>query len=96
LTQNNGQAVLYYLKLADSSRHFSTSILKILIEDCRTAHAERINNNINIVILKPGDIVAARTAIQSDKKKEKIAKLCYAVRVPYQILHNTGHGSYFV
>ena len=39
---NSGQAALDYLKLTDSSRHFSSSILKILIEDRRTAHAERI------------------------------------------------------
>jgi len=85
LAHNSGQAALDYLKLTDSSRHFSSSILKILIEDRGTAHAERINNNRNIVVLEPGDIVMARTAIQSNKQKEKVAKLCYAVRGPYQI-----------
>ena len=67
LAHNSGQAALDYLKLTDSSRHFSSSILKILIEDRRTAHAERINNNRNVVVLEPGDIVMARTAIQSNK-----------------------------
>ena len=38
----------------------------------------------------------ARTAIQSNKQKEKIVKLCYAVRGPYQIIRTTGNGSYFV
>ena len=71
--------------------------MKILIEDRRKAHAERINNNRNICVLKPGgDIVMARTAIQSNKQKGKVAKLCYAVRGPYQIIRTTGHGSYFV
>ena len=96
LAHNSGQAALDYLKLTDSSRHFSSSILKILIEDRGTAHAERINNNRNIVVLEPGDIVMARTAIQSNKQKEKVAKLCYTVRGPYQIIRTTGHGSYFV
>ena len=96
LTQNNSQATLDYLKLTASSRHFSTSILKNLSENRRTAHAERINNNRNIIILKPVDIVMAKTAIQNDIKTEKVAKLCYAVRSPYQIFRNTGHGSYFV
>ena len=50
LTQKNNQAALDYFKLTDSSHHFSTSILKFLIEDRRTAHAERINNNRNLVI----------------------------------------------
>ena len=38
----------------------------------------------------------ARTAIQSDLFKNKVAKLSYSVRGPYQILRNTGLGSYFV
>ena len=96
LAHNSGQAALDFLKLTDSSCHFSSSILKILIEDRRTAHAERINNNRNVVVLEPGGIVMARTAIQSNKRKEKVAKLCYAVRGPYQIIRTTGHGSYFV
>ena len=75
LTQNNSQTAFNYLKLTDSSRHFSTSIFEILIENRRTAHAERINNNKNLVILKHGDIVMAITATQSDKAKEKVAKL---------------------
>ena len=36
LAHNSGQTALDYLKLTDSSRHFSSSILKILIEDRRT------------------------------------------------------------
>ena len=38
----------------------------------------------------------ARLAIQSDKKKDKVAKLIYAVRDPYQIIRNTSHGKQFV
>ena len=93
--RNNGQAALYYLKFTDSSRHFSSVILNIIIEDRRTPHVERINNTRNLVVLKPGDIVMGRTAIQSDKKKEKVAKLSYAVRGPYQAIRATNHGRYF-
>ena len=95
MIQNNDQAALYYLKFTDSSRHFSSIILNIIIEDHRTPHAERINNTRNLVVLKPGDIVMGRTFIQSDKKKEKVAKLSYAVRGPYQAIRATSHGSYF-
>ena len=95
-THNSGQAALDYLKLTDFSRNFSLSILKIIIEDRRTAHTERINNNRNVVVLEPGDIVMARTAIQSNKQKGKVAKLFFAVRGLYQIIRRTtGHGSYF-
>ena len=72
LTQNNGQAALYYLKLTDSSRYFSYSILKSLSKHRHTDHNECINIYINLVILKPGDIIMTRTAIQSDKKERKL------------------------
>ena len=96
LAYNSDQAALDCFKLTDSSRHFSSLTLKILIEDRRTAHAERINNNRNIFVLEPCDIFMARTAIQSNKKKKNVAKLCYAVRGPCQIIITTGHGCYFV
>lgn len=72
LTQNNYQATLYYLKFTYSSRHLSSAILKILIEDHRTAHTERINNNQTLVVLNPGDIFMARTAILSDKRRRML------------------------
>ena len=96
MIQNNAQAILDYINFTNSHRHFSFSILKILTEDRWTAHAERINNTKNLVILKAGDIVKVRTAIQSDLFNNKVAKLSYSVRGPYQILRNTGLGSYFV
>ena len=96
LTQNNAQDSLEYLKLTKSSRHFSKSILKHFIENCRTAHTERIKDLRHLVVLEPGDIVMARTAVQSDKSQNTVTKLCYAVRGPYHIIRNTGHGSYYV
>ena len=96
LIQNNTQATLDYLKFTKSHRHFASSILKILIEDRWTAHAERINNTKNLVILKAGDSVMARRAIQNDLFKNTVVKLSYSVRGPYQNLRNTGLGSYFV
>ena len=96
LTHNNGQTVLDYLKFTNSSRHFSSSILKLAIEDRRTVHTERINNTRNLVFLASGDIVMDRTVIQSNKQKEKVANLCYAIRGSYQIIRTTSHNSYFV
>ena len=46
-----------------SPRHFipePSSILKILFEDRREAHAERVNNNKNTFELAVGDIVMGR------------------------------------
>lgn len=57
MIQNNDQAALEYLKITDSSRHFSFYILKLLIEDPRTVHAERIKNTWNLVVINPVDIL---------------------------------------
>ena len=96
LTQNNAHTALEYLKLTNSSRRFYSSILKILIEDCRTTHAEHINNFRNLVVLHAGDIVMARTAIQSDHFKNKVTRLSYSIQCSYQIIRNTWFDSYFV
>ena len=59
LVQNNAKTALDYLKFTDSSRNLSSSILKILLEDRRIAHAKRINNSRNLVVLHAGEIVMA-------------------------------------
>ena len=33
----------------------------------------------------PGDLVVAHNTVQSNKANDKVAKLCYAVRGPFQI-----------
>ena len=71
LTQNNAQSAVDFIRQTDSNRRFSSVILKILIEDLRDAHAERVNNNKNIVDLVLGDIVMTRTAIHSDASLKK-------------------------
>ena len=93
---NNVDSVVSYLRLTDSNCHFASAILKILVEDRRTAHAERVNNNRNIVTVHPVDIVMARTAIQSDKATNKVANLCYAVHETFKIVRGTGRSSYIV
>jgi len=93
LIQNNTQAVLDYLKLTDSNGHISSSILKILIEDRRSAHVERINYSRNLVVLTASDIVMARTTIQSNLLKNKVSKLSYSIQGLYQIVRPTGFGS---
>ena len=96
LVSTNADSVVSYLRLTDSNRHFTSAILKILVEYRQTSHAERVNNNRNIVTMHPGDISMARTAIQSNKTTNKVAKLCYVVCGPFQIVRGTGRGSYIV
>ena len=46
--------------------------------------------------MQPGNLVMARTAVQSDKSKDKVAKLSYVVRGPFYIIRGTGRGGYIV
>ena len=94
LTQNNARSAVDFLRLTGSNRRFSSSILKIFIEDCREDHAERVNYNKNISQLVVGDIVIARTAVQSDAFTNKVAKLCYQVRGSFRIVICTGREIY--
>ena len=96
LTHNNAQSAVDFLRLTDSNRRLSTSFLKILIENRCEAHAERVNNNKNIVELVVGDIVMARTVVKSNASTNKVTKLSYQVRVPFRIVICTSQGSYLV
>ena len=96
IVSNNAESVISFLRLIDSNRYFASVILKILIEDRRTVHTERINNNRNIVRILPGYLVMDRTTVQSDEANDKVAKRCYAERGPFQIICSTSHGGYMV
>ena len=78
------------MRLTNSNRCFSSSNLKLLIEDCRTNHAERVNNNKNVVELVVGDIFMAISSIQSDASSNRVAKLSYQIRGPFRIDKCTG------
>ena len=92
LNTNQADSVVKYLRLADSSKHFATEILKILIEDHHTVHRESINNHRNIVLFVVGGDVMARRKVQSNK----VGNPCYQVWGPFAIVKPTGHGSYIV
>ena len=59
----NAESVVSYLRLTDFVRYFASTIWKILIEDRRTSHADRINYNRNIVTMLPDDLAMARTIV---------------------------------
>lgn len=82
--------------LPTPSRAFDMSILQILVEDRQTTHREYSNTKRNIVRLKSNDIVVARTEVQSDKAKGKVAKLSYHVSGSFRILRYTGQSSYTI
>ena len=83
ITKNNIHSAFKYFKLTDSSRHFSSFILKILINDRQAAHTSTLITPGMLPCLQANDIASVRRTSQSDLFKNKISKLCYAVRDPY-------------
>ena len=59
ITQKNSQIILDYLKRTNSFYYFSSTILKVLIED----HVDLVNNNKSLINLKLGNIVMTQTTI---------------------------------
>ena len=70
---NNSESVVSYSCITASNRYFAPIVLKILVENRRTGHAERINTDGNSVTMHPGDLVMARTTVKSDKFNDKVA-----------------------
>ena len=90
----NAESIVSYLLLIDSKRFFASTIFKILVDNRRTAHEDRINNSRNIVMIYPGDHFMDHTTVQSDKYKDNVAQLCYSGRGLFQIILETGSGSH--
>ena len=70
--------------------------MKILVKKRITSDTKRINNSRNIVTIYPDDIVMVLSTIQSNKTKDKVTKLYYAARSPFQIIHGIDRGNYIV
>ena len=47
-------------------------------------------------MIHPSNRVRIHTAVQSNKAKDEVAKLCHASRYPFQIILGIDHGSYIV
>ena len=89
-------AVHSFLRLAQSNSTFATSILRIITEDRRTYHRERVNDSRSQKLFAVDDIVMVRVQVQSKASTEKVAKLVYRLRGPYRISTVLGHGAYSV
>ena len=94
LVYNNTESIISYLHLTDFNCFFTSEIVKILVEDRRTVHVERINSTRQIVTMYPEDLFMDRTAIKSDKARNKVANLSYATRGSFQTDRGTWRGSY--
>jgi len=85
-----------YLRLAQSQSTFSTEILKILTQDRREYHAARVNANRNQKLFSLGDVVMVRVTVHSNASLDRVAKLSYRQRGPFEIVKITDHGAYHI
>ena len=91
---DDGDRVLDYIRSMGRDIAFVRKILAFMLEEKRILQSERVNERRKRITYKVGDIVMARVAVQSDKSKNKVAKLVYKSKGPYVIVEDTKLGSY--
>ena len=94
LTSDDAAGITQYLSLVSEHVTFSQTILRYLVEDRRTAHAERSNESRRPVVYATGDRVMANVQVQSSAANDKVAKLSYQRRGPFQVTACLGNGAY--
>ena len=87
--------VTNYAKTQAQLLSASKDILKVLIEEHRSYHRERINSlRRDPRVFNVDDIVFARRATRSDSKRGKVGKLMYAMTGPWRVVEKLPGGSY--
>ena len=89
-------SVQRYLSSISEDHALSQEILKLLVEDRRTVHRERINESRTPRTFQVGDKVAVGVQVQSDASKGQVGKLVYDFKGPYVVVNAPGHDSYDV
>ena len=87
-------AVHSSLRLAQENSQFATNILRLLTEERRSYHREKTNESRNQQLFELGDLVMVRVAVQSQSGRNKVAKLTYWLRGPYEIVDVLDNGAY--
>lgn len=87
-------AVHAFLRLGQENSQFAQKILQLLTEERRTYHRERANETRNQQLFQLGDLVMVRVAVQSQAAKNRVAKLTYRLRGPYEVVDVLERGAY--
>ena len=89
-------AVHSFLRLAQTSSQFAIETLRLLTEERRTYHRERVNETRSQQLFAKDDIVMVRVQVQSNIEADRVAKLSYRLRGPYSIISTLGNGAYLL
>jgi len=90
------ESIAKYLRYVDRDAEFARQLTQWLIEDRRSMHRERVNENRHLVTYEPGDVVMGRIAVQSKSTKGIVGKLVFQTRGPFVIIEKTQGSSYTV
>lgn len=96
LTDDPAYAVQEYLLLVSCNGAFAADIIKLLLEDRRTAFREWENEGKRPIAHAIGNIIQVNILITSSADSGTIGKLSYNWQGVYRIIKDLGHGSYMV
>jgi hypothetical protein len=85
-----------FLRFHQDNARIAAEVLKIIIEDRRCYHRERMNQDRDQVLFQVDDVVMVRVQVQSKATIDRVAKLSYRLRGPMIIKEVLGHGAYSV
>ncbi|GFH62173.1 hypothetical protein CTEN210_18649 [Chaetoceros tenuissimus] len=96
LNESNQSELYEYLRSMSNNSKFATEVAKILIEERRKSMRDRVNSSKTLPTFKVGDVVKVHIQVQSSAENNKVGKLSYQIRGPYQIVKDHGNNSYDV
>jgi hypothetical protein len=85
-----------FLRVHQDHARLANEFLKVITEDRRCYHRERMNQNRVQVLYKVGDVVLVRVQVQSNAQLDRVAKLSYRLRGPMIVKEVLGNGAYSV
>ena len=96
LNDESNTALFQYLRDVSNDSAFAREVVKLLIEERRDHHRQLHNKNKVAPQFKVGDVVKVHIQVTSKQDENKVAKLSYQVRGPFQIMRDLQTGSYEV
>ena len=95
MNKSDNSALFHYLQDVFTDSKFSTSVLKVLVEERRTRHQERHNSTINATTsLKVGGVVKAHVQVQSENNSGIAKNISYQAKCPFIVTKDVHHNAF--
>ena len=94
MNPDNNQALFNYLRDVSTNSQFTISVLKILIEESRTAHHKRWKKVNQQNKFKVGGVMKDHIEVRSKAEIGEVNKISYQARGPFQVLKVLVYVSY--